>query len=119
MSLETFRRCLELVARSANPVHGGRKFVWLNHFGEPLLNLLLPRFVAEATARKVAGFILLQRRRYGEEPVPTGGVAAARGGGPTLRMPVGAFPYARKVVRPCRRHRAGARRLGAPRAASA
>lgn len=54
MSLETFRRCLELVARSTNPVHGGRKFVWLNHFGEPLLNPLLPCFVAEATARKVA-----------------------------------------------------------------
>lgn len=50
MSFETFAKCIALVERSDNPVENGRKFVWLNHFGEPLL----PRFVAHATGRGVA-----------------------------------------------------------------
>jgi len=51
MSLETFTKCMTLVQHSDNPVHaGGRKFVWLNHFGEPLLNPLLPQFIDYATA---------------------------------------------------------------------
>jgi hypothetical protein len=54
MSFETFAKCIALVERSDNPARNGRKFVWLNHFGEPLLNPLLPRLVAHATERKVA-----------------------------------------------------------------
>lgn len=50
MSMETFRKCVELVKRSENPAYKGRKFVWLNHFGEPLLNPLLPDFVAYAVS---------------------------------------------------------------------
>jgi hypothetical protein len=53
MDMTTFAKCIELVRRSDNPVSGGRKFVWLNHFGEPLLNPLLPEFVAHAVARDV------------------------------------------------------------------
>lgn len=48
MTFETFRKCIALVQRSANPEQEGRKFVWLNHFGEPLLNPLLPDFIAFA-----------------------------------------------------------------------
>jgi len=48
MSLEVFDKCMELVRRSDNPEYKGRKFVWLNHFGEPLLNPELPRFIARA-----------------------------------------------------------------------
>jgi hypothetical protein len=53
MSLETFSKCMTLVKASDNPTHAGRKFVWLNHFGEPLLNPLLPDFIARATACNV------------------------------------------------------------------
>ena len=50
MSFETFTKCMTLVHRSDNPVHkSGRKFVWLNHFGEPLLNPLLPQLIDYAT----------------------------------------------------------------------
>jgi hypothetical protein len=48
MSLETFMKCMELVKRSDNPARNGRKFVWLNHFGEPLLNPLLPDLISHA-----------------------------------------------------------------------
>ncbi len=41
---------MDLVKRSDNPDHKGRKFVWLNHFGEPLLNPLLPDFISYATS---------------------------------------------------------------------
>lgn len=55
MTFETFRKCMELVVRSDNPARkDGRKFVWLNHFGEPLLNPMLPQFISHATARGVA-----------------------------------------------------------------
>jgi hypothetical protein len=51
MSFETFRKCMTLVKRSDNPPHAdGRKFVWLNHFGEPLLNPMLPEFIRFATS---------------------------------------------------------------------
>lgn len=53
MTLETFKKCMTLVRRSDNPKHNGRKFVWLNHFGEPLLNPLLPTFIAYANACSV------------------------------------------------------------------
>jgi hypothetical protein len=54
MSFETFAKCMTLVQRSDNPVHAdGRKFVWLNHFGEPLLNPLLPQFIDYATSRRI------------------------------------------------------------------
>lgn len=50
MTMATFRKCMRLVERSDNPPQsGGRKFVWLNHFGEPLLNPQLPDFIAYAT----------------------------------------------------------------------
>lgn len=46
MSFETFKKCMTLVSHSDNPVHkDGRKFVWLNHFGEPLLHPMLPEFI--------------------------------------------------------------------------
>ena len=49
MTLEMFRKCMLLVQRSENPTrNGGHKFVWLNHFGEPLLNPLLPDLIASA-----------------------------------------------------------------------
>jgi hypothetical protein len=55
MSFETFSKCMELVARSNNPPRrDGRKFVWLNHFGEPLLNPMLPEFISHATSRGIA-----------------------------------------------------------------
>jgi len=50
MSMAVFEKCMELVRRSSNPERAGRKFVWLNHFGEPLLNPLLPDFISRATA---------------------------------------------------------------------
>lgn len=53
MSMDTFEKCMTLVERSDNPVYDGRKFVWLNHFGEPLLNPLLPDFVAYAQTRGI------------------------------------------------------------------
>src|SRR5262245_22170737 len=53
MSLETFSKCMTLVKRSENPERDGRKFVWLNHFGEPLLNPLLPDFVSFASDRGI------------------------------------------------------------------
>lgn len=53
MSFETFVLCIEAVNRSANPEFLGKKFVWLNHFGEPLLNPLLPEFVAYAVSKNV------------------------------------------------------------------
>jgi Radical SAM superfamily len=53
MSMATFEKCIELVKRSDNPVSRGRQFVWLNHFGEPLLNPLLPDFVAYALSQGV------------------------------------------------------------------
>jgi Radical SAM superfamily len=54
MSLKTFDKCMTLVERSDNPrLSCGRKFVWLNHFGEPLLNPLLPDFIRLAASRKV------------------------------------------------------------------
>ena len=53
MSLTTFRKCLELVNRSDNPIRNGSKLVWLNHFGEPLLNPLLADFISEARNRAV------------------------------------------------------------------
>ena len=50
MTMATFRKCMRLVERSDNPPQSdGRKFVWLNHFGEPLLNPQLPDFIAYAT----------------------------------------------------------------------
>jgi hypothetical protein len=54
MSFETFAKCMSLVSRSDNPVHkDGRKFVWLNHFGEPLLNPMLPEFIHYATSSRI------------------------------------------------------------------
>lgn len=53
MSRAMFGKCMELVSRSDNPQYDGRKFVWINHFGEPLLNPLLPRLVADAAARGI------------------------------------------------------------------
>ena len=53
MSLATFKKCMTLVQCSDNPKHNGRKFVWLNHFGEPLLNPLLPTFIACANACEI------------------------------------------------------------------
>jgi len=48
MSFDTFKKCIELVTRSCNPERDNRKFVWLNHFGEPLLNPALPAFIRYA-----------------------------------------------------------------------
>lgn len=54
MSMETFRKCMTLVNRSDNPEHqDGQKFVWLNHFGEPLLNPKLPDFIHYATSCEI------------------------------------------------------------------
>ena len=53
MSMDVFKKCITLVERSDNPEYLGKKFVWLNHFGEPLLNPLLPEFVAYAVSRNV------------------------------------------------------------------
>ncbi len=51
MSIETFKKCMALVEHSNNPEHeDGRKFVWLNHFGEPLLNPMLPEFIKYAAS---------------------------------------------------------------------
>lgn len=51
MSRETFQKSMTLVKCSDNPEHNdGRKFVWLNHFGEPLLNPMLPEFIQYATS---------------------------------------------------------------------
>jgi hypothetical protein len=53
MTFDTFKKCIELVRRSDNPSIHGKRFVWLNHFGEPLLNPLLPDFIRHAIARDV------------------------------------------------------------------
>lgn len=53
MTMDTFQKCMDLVERSDNPAHHGRKFVWLNHFGEPLLNPRLPEFIAYAESRNI------------------------------------------------------------------
>jgi hypothetical protein len=53
MDIETFKKCIELVRRSSNPERDGRKFVWLNHFGEPLLNPMLPAFIRYAADHDV------------------------------------------------------------------
>jgi len=53
MSMEVFKKCIDLVERSDNPKYRGKKFVWLNHFGEPLLNPLLPEFIAYAVSHNV------------------------------------------------------------------
>jgi hypothetical protein len=53
MSMDVFKKCIELIEHSDNPVYRGRKFVWLNRFGEPLLNPLWPQFIALATSRQV------------------------------------------------------------------
>jgi Radical SAM superfamily len=53
MTFDTFKACMEVVKRSANPEQEGRKFVWLNHFGEPLLNPLLQEFIAYAVGQGV------------------------------------------------------------------
>ncbi len=53
MSMETFVKCIELVRRSDNPRLDGSTFVWLNHFGEPLLNPLLPEFIEYAVSQRV------------------------------------------------------------------
>ena len=46
MSMDVFKKCIELTERSDNPVYFGKKFLRLNHFGEPLLNPLLPKFIS-------------------------------------------------------------------------
>lgn len=53
MSFQTFERCIDIVLASANPVYCSKQFVWLNHFGEPLLNPDLPIFVKYAVNRGV------------------------------------------------------------------
>ncbi|MCP9889420.1 radical SAM protein [Cyanobium sp. ATX 6A2] len=53
MDLDTFKKCIKLVRQSCNPERDQRKFVWLNHFGEPLLNPLLPKFIEHATENGV------------------------------------------------------------------
>jgi len=53
MGHDTFKKCIELVRRSCNPENDNRKFVWLNHFGEPLLNPMLPLFIRHATENGV------------------------------------------------------------------
>ena len=53
MEMDTFKKCMELVRRSANPELGGRKFVHLNHFGEPLLNPRLPDFIRYASSQNI------------------------------------------------------------------
>jgi organic radical activating enzyme len=53
MSFETFKTCVEVVRRSANPEYKGRKFVFLNHFGEPLLNPMLADFISHAVCNGV------------------------------------------------------------------
>lgn len=53
MSWEVFKKCIEVVKRSDNPVYRGKQFVWLNHFGEPLLHPLLPDFIAYAVSQGV------------------------------------------------------------------
>jgi DNA-dependent RNA polymerase auxiliary subunit epsilon len=53
MKLDVFKKCIELVKRSQNPEIEGRKFVHLNHFGEPLLNPMLPEFIRYASSQNV------------------------------------------------------------------
>jgi hypothetical protein len=53
MTMETFAKCIELVKRSDNPERQGNQRLHLNHFGEPLLNPLLPQFVSHASSRNV------------------------------------------------------------------
>lgn len=51
--METFKKSIELVIKSNNPTINGRKFVHLNHFGEPLLNPLLPSFIRYASSQNI------------------------------------------------------------------
>lgn len=53
MTFDTFKKCVELVRKSENPKIGGKQFVWLNHFGEPLLNPELSDFIKHAVARNI------------------------------------------------------------------
>lgn len=53
MSMEVFAKCIEAVRRSDNPAHKGKKLLYLNHFGEPLLNPLLPEFIRYAVSHDV------------------------------------------------------------------
>ena len=53
MQMDMFKKCIELVKRSENPEIQGRKFVHLNHFGEPLLNPMLPDFIRYASSQDV------------------------------------------------------------------
>lgn len=53
MTFETFKASVEAVRRSANPEYKGRKFVFLNHFGEPLLNPMLADFISYAVCHGV------------------------------------------------------------------
>ena len=53
MSMELFKKCIAAVNQSDNPVYQGKKFVWLNHFGEPLLNPQLEDFVSYAVSQNV------------------------------------------------------------------
>lgn len=53
MSMDNFKKCIELVKRSDNPQLCGKKFVYLNHFGEPLLNPLLPEFIAYSVSQNI------------------------------------------------------------------
>jgi sulfatase maturation enzyme AslB (radical SAM superfamily) len=53
MTFETFKKCIDLVTLSDNPEIDGRKFLWLNHFGEPLLNPMLPSFISYAESKSV------------------------------------------------------------------
>ena len=53
MDLNTFIKCVQVVQQSCNSEHDQRKFVWLNHFGEPLLNPLLPAFIGYAAQNNV------------------------------------------------------------------
>ena len=53
MERSTFEKCIELVRRSENFEIDGRKFVYLNHFGEPLLNPNLPEFIRYASSKNI------------------------------------------------------------------
>jgi hypothetical protein len=53
MTFDTFKKCIELVQQSEDPRIGGKQFVWLNHFGEPLLNPELSDFIKHAVARNI------------------------------------------------------------------
>lgn len=53
MTFDTFKACIEVVKRSANPEYEGCKFVWLSHFGEPLLHPQLAEFIEYAIGQDV------------------------------------------------------------------